>query len=169
MQSEISHTHKNNTTKLPVLTEAGNDIFGTIQEVITALNNNHNTNWSKVNLEALRQHLLDMDDMIRNTKVIKQTPINNGIKILVQPTTPRAFESLSRVFNAHPVQLKLETGCEMNVKKQYKQYLLTITGNKADTNKIRGLGYIGLMAYGKHHQVHHISIATGQNPHKNYN
>lgn len=44
------------------LTKAGNDIFGTIQEVVQKLHDDPDTDWEKVDIEALRLHLLDMHD-----------------------------------------------------------------------------------------------------------
>lgn len=149
-----------------VLAEAGNDAFGTIQEVIKKLDNNLNTDWNKVDLEALRKHLQDMNDMTLNIEIISQTPIANGLEVTVQPTTKRASFALERVFAAHPAQLKIDTGWDMKVIKNNNQYtLITTSGNPKDISKIRGLGYIGLMAYGNHHQPHHWEIATGNNPH----
>lgn len=40
--------------------------------------------------------------------------------------------------------------------------LQVATENLADIEKIRGLGYIGLLTYGAHHQQHHWMIATGE-------
>jgi len=148
------------------LSEAGNDAFGTVQEVIVQLNNNPNTDWKKVNIEALRRHLLDMNDMTVNVEVISQENIPNGLKAIIKATTKRAALALERVFKAHPAQLQRETGWKMTVQKQGNQYVLTIVSeNSQDIDKIRGLGYIGLMAYGNHHQPHHWGIATGSNPH----
>lgn len=164
----MNHEHKMEMSSRG-LTEAGNDAFGTIQEVIAKLNNNPNTDWTKVNLEALRQHLLDMNDMTLNVEVVSQEPIRNGMKAIVRPTTARAALALERVFKAHPTMLKKETGWTMLIKKQNDQYILTTTSeNPRDTSKIRGLGYIGLMAYGNHHQPHHWAMATGENPHANH-
>src|SRR6516165_7172350 len=42
----------------PVL--AGQDAFGAIQEVVQILEADPTTDWSKVNIDALRQHLVDM-------------------------------------------------------------------------------------------------------------
>ena len=42
------------------LMEAGTDMFATIQEVMMKLFANRDTDWSKVNREALRQHLRAM-------------------------------------------------------------------------------------------------------------
>ncbi len=156
-------TAQNQTT---LLTEAGNDIFGTIQEVITNLNANPHTDWTKVNITALKEHLLDMRDMTINVEVISKKALKNGSEILIRPTNKRARQAMKRVLSGHPAQLKNETSWQMKVQKNGLKYLLTTTTNKAkDVNKIIGLGYIGLMAYGSHHQPHHWSIATGNNPH----
>ena len=162
----MNHDHKAAASDVK-LTEAGNDAFGTIQEVITKLNNDPATDWNKVNLEALRLHLQDMHDMTLNVDVISQKPIQNGLEAIIRPTTARAESALDRVFQAHPMQLKRETGWTMQVVKNDGQYTLTVTSeNSKDASKIRGLGYIGLMAYGKHHQPHHWAMAQGKNPHK---
>lgn len=151
------------------LVEAGNDAFGTIQEVIAKLNSNPNTDWSKVDIEALRQHLVDMNDMTLNVDVISQTPIDGGMVAIVAATSERAKLALNRVFSAHPNQLKRETGWEMKVEVIADKYKLTITTQHPhEISKIRGLGYIGLMAYGNHHQPHHWAMATGTNPHANH-
>ena len=164
--SGMDHNNHNMHQSSATLTEAGNDAFGTIQEVINKLNADPNTDWSKVNIEALRQHLLDMNDMTLHVEVVSQTSINNGLQAIITPTTKRAETALDRVFKAHPGQLQRETGWTMKVTKSAKRYTLTITTTKpSDVNKIRGLGYIGLMAYGNHHQPHHWAMATGNNPH----
>ncbi|SMN02217.1 hypothetical protein SPONN_618 [uncultured Candidatus Thioglobus sp.] len=148
------------------LTEAGNDIFGTIQEVITNLNANLNTDWDKVNIEALKEHLLDMRDMTVNVEVINQNKLKNGSEILIRPTNKRSIQAMKRVLSAHPAQLKKETNWQMQVQKQGDKYLLITTTDKpTEVSKIIGLGYIGLMAHGSHHQPHHWSMATGNNPH----
>lgn len=155
----------NHASETP-LSEAGHDLFGTVQEVITYLNANPTTDWRTVNLDALRQHLLDMRDMSINTQVISQRPIPHGVQITTAPTTKRAEQALTRVFAAHPSQLKKESGWDMTVARKDGNFVLTtVSKNTDDVYKIRGLGYIGLMDYGKHHQAHHLSIATGKEPH----
>ena len=149
------------------LLEAGNDAFGTIQEVIKKLNADPQTDWSKVNMEALRVHLVDMQDMTINIEVISQKNIPNGVEVTIKPTTPRANEALKRALKAHPAQMKNETGWDMKVKTKEQNFIISATTQKKnEIDKIRGLGYIGLMAYGAHHQPHHWMMATGKNPHK---
>ena len=149
------------------LLEAGNDAFGTIQEVIKKLESDPETDWSKVDIEALRVHLSDMQDMTINIEVISQNDIPNGVETTIKATTPRAYKALKRAFMAHPKQLKKDTGWNMKVEEKNKNFIIkATTSKKNEIAKLRGLGYIGLMAYGSHHQPHHWMIATGKNPHK---
>lgn len=148
-------------------TEAGNDAFATIQEIITLLNDDPDTDWKQVNIEALRMHLVDMHDMTINVDVVSQKAIPNGLIAVIEPATRRAAGALARVLMAHPAQLQQETGWTMSVNQRGHRYALTVTTeNVQEIDKIRGLGYIGLMAYGKHHQPHHWSMATGNSPHQ---
>lgn len=158
-------THHSMRTPSP-LTAAGNDAFWTIQEAIQKLDANPHTDWSKVNLEALRQHLVDMQNFTLHVEVLSQTPITQGMKAVVRPTTARSEMSLERVFAAHPAQLKQETGWDMYVIKQGDVFVLTVTtSNSAEVDRLRGLGYIGVMALGAHHQVHHWGMVQGESPH----
>jgi len=148
------------------LTESGTDIFATIQEVIKKLSADPTTDWSKVNLEALRQHLRDMYEFSYNVDVLSQQPIAGGVSIIVKPLTVGAEKALDKVLKAHPMMLKMETGWTMQAsKKNGKYHISTTTTKPEEVDKIRGLGYIGLLAIGNHHQPHHWAMAKGQNPH----
>ncbi len=150
------------------LTEAGTDPFAVIQEAITLLEANPDTDWSMVNIEALRSHLVEMQDMTLNVNV-EQEPIKLGFKAVITPTTKRALQSMSRVLSVHPSQMKKETGWDMFVTNNNGIFTVTVTTNQLqDVNKIRGLGYIGIMAYGNHHQPHHWAMASGDNPHSEH-
>ena len=151
-----------------VLTEAGTDPFAVIQEAITLLEANPDTNWSKVNIEALRLHLVEMQDMTLNVTV-EQEPIKLGFKAVITPTTNRALQSMSRVLSVHPSQMKEETGWDMVVTNNNGIFTIAVTTDQLqDVDKIRGLGYIGIMAYGNHHQQHHWAMASGENPHSEH-
>lgn len=144
------------------LTMPGNEIFGTIQEVVQKLKADPNTDWSKVDLEALRQHLLDMKAFTENVSVISQKPIEKGIVIQVKPENERAIVALKRLFKMHPAMLKMEKGWDMITKQDNNQWTITITTeDNSEVEEIRALGYIGLLADGAHHQLHHWMVATG--------
>jgi hypothetical protein len=164
----MHHNHAGDMTT--PLTEPGNEAFATIQEVVVKLLADPKTDWSRVNLEALRKHLVDMQNFTLNVTVSDKKNISNGVQFTVKATTPDAQGSLERLFNAHPPILKQESGWDMKVSKNRDgSFTARVTTDKPeDVAKIRGLGYIGLVAYGQHHQLHHWMMATGRNPHQGH-
>jgi len=161
------HLHHANASEAP-LTAPGNDAFAAIQEAVEKLLADPETDWSRVNLEVLRQHLVDMRNFTLDVDVTAQQPIDGGAAFTVQPVTPGAAGSLDRLFSAHPAILKQESGWDMTASKNKDgSYTARVTGNTPeDAARIRGLGYIGVIAYGKHHQAHHWRMAAGADPHK---
>jgi hypothetical protein len=148
------------------LKEAGNALFGTIQEAIKQLDANPNTNWEEVDLEGLRQHLIDMDNFSSFVDVLSDEKIEKGSKIIIKAQNPIAQASLKRAMDAHPGMLKSETSWNMTATPDGDKYVLIITTEKpAEVARLRALGYIGIMALGDHHQVHHWAMASGSDPH----
>ncbi len=161
------HAHRNPDAAPPMLLSApGNDAFAAIQEVVYKLLADPKTDWSRVNLEALRQHLVDMENFTLHVDVVEQKTIANGVTFTVKPVTPRAAVSLDRTLAAHPGILKQETGWNFRTTKKNGGWKVDVTSSKAgEVAKIQGLGYIGIMALGNHHQPHHWQLAIGSNPH----
>ena len=158
VQLNAQNHHESVPIKMP-----GNEIFGAIQEVISKLEADPSTDWSKVDLESLRQHLLDMQAFTEEVAVVSQEPHENGIEIKVQPETKRAVTALQKVFQMHPAMLKKEKGWDMKTKEEDGKWTITVTTTKpSEIAKIRALGYIGILAEGAHHQLHHWMIATGK-------
>lgn len=151
--------HQNHTP----LTEPGNDIFGTIQEVVQKLEANPDTDWSQVNLEALRQHLLGMKAFTEEVEVLTNNQIEKGIEITVRPQSDRAVQALDKLFGMHPDMIQKEKGWDMSAKQDGDKWIVTCTtDDETEVEKIRALGYIGLLTEGAHHQLHHWMIATGK-------
>lgn len=147
------------------LQEPGHAIFGTVQEAIRALEADPDTDWSTVDLDRLRRHLLDMHQVAVNVEVVRKEPIEHGLRLLVRPEE-QAAGALARVLASHPRMLRHGTGWQMEVQEQENGYLLHVTDPEGEEGaKIRGLGYIGLLAYGSHHQHHHWMMARGANAH----
>jgi len=137
-----------------------------VQEAIRRLEADSTTDWSEVDVARLRRHLLDMHRVAVHVTVEQKAPIENGVRLRVRPTPEAARASLGRVLDAHPHMLKQETGWKMTVEETGDAYVLRVTtGNPSETAKIRALGYMGLLAYGQHHQRHHWHLVTGKHPH----
>lgn len=148
------------------LTEPGNAAFAAIREVVETLNAREDTDWSRVDLEALRQHLVDMRRFTTEAAIVEREPVEGGLRVVVRGTEPEASESIRRALRAHAPMLERETGWSASVESSGEGTSLLVTGaGEEDARKIRGLGYIGLMATGAHHTRHHWRIATGRSPH----
>src|SRR3954453_5581868 len=63
-------------------TSPGQDAFGAIQEVVRILDADPKTDWSKVDLEALRQHLIDMNEVTLKADAAPKQ-IDGGLEIAV--------------------------------------------------------------------------------------
>ena len=56
----------------------GQDAFGAIQEIVGILEADPNTVWSKANLEILRQHLIDMNQVTLHADAVAK-PVDGGL------------------------------------------------------------------------------------------
>ncbi len=148
------------------LQEPGQSIFGTVQEAIQKLERDPGTDWSEVDVDRLRRHLVDMHNVAVNVRVLGKDPVENGARLTVQATTDSAHASLERVLSAHPPMMEREAGWHMDVSTQDEEFVLRVTDPSGEaTEKIRALGYIGILAFGAHHQRHHWMLVQGESPH----
>src|SRR5579863_3168646 len=58
----------------------GQSAFGAIQEIVEILDADPKTDWSKVDLEALRQHLIDMNEVTLKADQAPKT-IDGGLQL----------------------------------------------------------------------------------------
>ena len=91
--------HADGMERSGVPTLPGQDAFGAVQEIVRILEADPGTDWSKVNLEALRQHLIDMNDVTLKADAVAE-PIDGGIEIAVTGTG-RTVEAIQRMVPAH--------------------------------------------------------------------
>ena len=85
-------------------TMPGQDAFGTIQEIVQILQSDPKTDWSKVNIDTLRQHLIDMNEVTLHATAA-QRMIDNGIEITVAGEG-RTLEAIKRMVPAHVNELR---------------------------------------------------------------
>ena len=148
------------------LTEPGNAAFAAIREVVETLNAREDTDWSRVDLEALRQHLVDMRRFTTEAEIVEREPVDGGLRVVVRGTSPEASRSIRRALRAHAPMAESARGWSVSVESRGEQTALRVVGDGEEApRRIRGLGYIGFMATGAHHTRHHWMIATGRSPH----
>ena len=142
--------------------DEGQSAFSAIQQVVGLLEADPTTDWSKVDIEALRQHLIDMDNVTLHADV-KNEPVAGGVRFVVTGTGP-VRDSIRRMVTAHATTMNGIGGWMFAASESDDGADLTVLVPPADEAKLRGLGFIGVMTRGMHHQMHHLMIARGQTP-----
>jgi hypothetical protein len=140
----------------------GQDAFGTIQEVVQILQADTSTDWSKVNIAALRQHLIDMNEVTLRA-VATERVLDNGIEIAVSGEG-RTLEAIKRMVPSHVNELR-EIGWNAKSEDLTNGVKITVIASDAQPlTKLKALGFMGIMVQGGHHQPHHLMMAKGQFP-----
>jgi hypothetical protein len=143
--------------------DPGQAAAGAIQEIVGELQADPQTNWSKVDIDALRQHLVDMDEVTMRATTQKE-PIDNGLRIRVTGSD-RTLEAIQRTVPEHARDIDGLYGWTVRATSLADGAELTATAaNPADVQKIRALGFMGIMVLGSHHQIHHLAMARGEIP-----
>jgi hypothetical protein len=141
-------------------TMPGQDAFGTIQEIVGILEADANTNWSKVNISALREHLIDMNEVTLKA-VASERELDNGIEMVVTGEG-RTLDAIKRMLPAHARELT-KTGWSATTEDLSNGVKFTVTStDPQEVVRIKGLGFMGIMVQGGHHQLHHLAMARGE-------
>lgn len=151
------------TANATPVSEGGQAAFAAIGEIVARLEADPMTDWSKVNLEGLRQHLIDMDRVTMQSRMV-QREVPGGFAADVTGTG-EVTEAIRRMLTAHVAQMASETGLKGTAESIVGGMRLTVVA--ADANdaaavaRLRGLGTIGVLVSGNHHGVHHEGMARG--------
>jgi hypothetical protein len=144
-------------------TRAGQEAFATIAEIVRLLDADSRTDWSKVDLEALREHLRDMDDVTLRADV-RATPVAGGAVFDVQGAG-RVRAAIRRMALSHGATISEADGFSWTAVSTPTGARVTIRARKADDQamaaRIRALGFVAMLTLGDHHTAHHLGIANG--------
>ncbi|WP_299284976.1 hypothetical protein [uncultured Tateyamaria sp.] len=144
-----------------VLSEPGQGAFAALSEVVRVLEADPDTDWATVNLSGLRAHLVDMDRMISDA-VVSETDVLNGIIALATGDT-ETIATLQRMVPAHAAQLAKDDRWTVETLQIEDGIELRVTSDDPDVvDRIKGLGFFGLMASQDHHREHHLIMALGK-------
>jgi hypothetical protein len=141
-------------------TMPGQDLFGAVQEVVQILQADPTTDWSKINVAALREHLIDMNEVALHARTSERA-LDNGVEIAVTGEA-RTAEAIRRMVPAHVRELT-KLGWNAVTEELPGGVKLTVTSSDAkDVVKLKALGFMGIMVQGGHHQPHHLMMAKGE-------
>jgi hypothetical protein len=146
------------------LREGGQAAFAAIGEIVASLEADPKTDWSKVNVEALRRHLVDMDNVMTHAEV-ETLPIAGGARFTVKGNGA-TVASIQRMAAGHAGTMNGQGGWSFKASNRNDGALFEVTSPRAeDAAKIRGLGFAGLLTRGDHHRPHHFGMAAGRMVH----
>ncbi len=142
----------------------GQDAFGAIAEVVKILEADPKTDWSKVDLERLRQHLIDMNEVVLHAQVT-QSPVRGGV-VMDITGAGRTEQAIRAMVVPHAVELDRMPSYAARTELIPGGVRLTVTtkapGDPGPVARLRGLGFIGLLTEGAHHGPHHLAMAKGE-------
>jgi len=145
-------------------TMPGQDAFGAIAEIVRFLDADPATDWSKVDLERLRQHLIDMNEVTLHAAV-NQAPVAGGLAMDITGAG-RTEQAIRSMLVPHAVELDRMPQWSAKTEPIAGGVRLTVVAKTPDDAKtvarIRGLGFAGLITEGAHHQAHHLAMAKGE-------
>lgn len=159
----MDHARHGASTAATASAPAGQDAFAALSAVIAALEADSTTDWSKVNIEALRQHLIVMNDVTLGARAT-QSQIAGGAQMDVTGDG-RVAASIRAMLHAHAPQLQAMGTYRATVTDIAGGARLTVTAadarDSATVARIRALGFVGLLTVGSHHAQHHLALARG--------
>jgi hypothetical protein len=156
-------THDHDAAGAGVSSQPGQAAFAAIQEIVGILEADPRTDWSKVDIDALRQHLVDMSNVTLAASVTSE-PLPGGMRYVVSGTGA-VQDSIRRMVTAHATTMNGVDGWRFAAATTETGATLTVFPPAADTARLHGLGFFGVMTRGMHHQAHHLMLARGENPH----
>lgn len=152
----------------PLPTLPGQAAFGAIAEIVRLLEADPKTDWTRVNVEALRQHLIDMDEVTMRAAVTSHN-VPAGLEMDVTGTG-RTADAIRRMAINHTRMLDQGAVYHATAVEIANGARITVTAKQESDARtvaqIRGLGFAGIMTEGDHHAAHHLAIARGDaDPH----
>lgn len=147
-----------------VPTMPGQDAFGAIAEIVRILEADPETDWSKVDIERLRRHLIDMNEVVLRS-VVTQGPVPAGLAMEITGSG-RTAQAIRAMVVPHATELDRMAEWSAKIETIPGGVRLTVVAKRQDDAKlvarIRGLGFAGLLTEGAHHQAHHLAMAKGE-------
>ncbi|WP_456389425.1 hypothetical protein [Profundibacter sp.] len=144
-------------------TEQGQSAFAAIEEIVLALDADPNTDWSKVDISGLRAHLVDME-LVFTDAAVATDEVKNGFVFTVTGAG-KTTGAIQRMAFAHSGIMSGVGDWTFSPQMHDAGVALTVITAADDMDKMRAIGFFGIMALGMHHQDHHWMMATGTNPH----
>ncbi len=152
------HAHQSNSVK-----ETGQAQFAAIAQIVALLRDDLETDWGHVDIDALRNHLVDMDNVTARAAV--ERSVNELVLTFIVTGDATSVPSIQSMVLAHSPMLQQATGWSVVAEERANGAMMAIqVASEDEMNQVTGLGFFGLLTIGAHHQQHHLMIAMGRSP-----
>ncbi len=149
---------------LPAPREPGQSAYAALSEAVRIMIADPQTDWERADVDMLRRHLVDMDNVTLRSDVAA-TRLANGARFRVTGQGP-IVGSIQRMTRSHFAESDFGKGWKMSVQPTAAGADVTVLGSTdADAAEINGLGFFGILTMGAHHQPHHLMMARGEMKH----
>ena len=145
--------------------QIGQDAFSALAEMRSLLIADPTTDWSQVDLDALRNHLVDMNRVMLDAEVsVQQVPGGFQARVI---GTGRTLEAIRRMIPAHTRFINGREGLQAtastfaDAERSKEGVVVTVTAEASAVDRVRGLGFFGFLVAGDHHRPHHRAMAMG--------
>jgi hypothetical protein len=160
--SHSAHSHATGGGD-PEINHSGQAAFAALSEAVAVLETDPSTDWSKANITELRDHLLDMDEVVMRSHALV---VEEGDAVHITVTgNGRTLAAIQRMVPAHARMMNGHRRWQSQAQARGDGVIWTIRTKSADERmRIKALGFYGLLTLGSHHAPHHLAIAKGE-PH----
>lgn len=161
MSAEPAGTHAHHHSSVE-LSQAGQAAFAALAEVVAALEADPTTDWSQVDITRLREHLVDMNDVVlrADARVVE----TQEAVLLHYRGTGRTLDAIHRMIPAHGRMMNGHRGWQSTTQINQDGVTWTLMASSEERVRIRALGAFGLLTLGSHHGPHHLAMAKGRSP-----
>lgn len=153
--------HRHQAHSAPAdLKHPGQAAFGALSEVVALLEADPSTDWSKVDITRLREHLVDMDEVVMRADADVE---ERGEQIrITYKGTGRTLDAIRRMIPAHAKMMNAYRNWKSETEIGADRVVWILTAKSAEERvRIRALGPFGLLTLGSHHGPHHLAMARG--------
>lgn len=140
--------------------QAGQAAFAALAEAVALLEADPSTDWTRVDLTRLRNHLVDMDEVLMRSEA--DTEVAGETIRLRYRGTGRALDAIRRMIPAHAKMMEGHRGWQSVAAIDNDGATWTLKTSSAEERaRIKALGPFGLLTLGSHHGPHHLAMARG--------
>lgn len=148
----------------PIPVAAGQAAFEAIREIVGILQSDPSTNWREVDIDRLRDHLVDMDAVLLRARVTN-IPLKNGMRFLIEGDGP-VGDSIKTIAMAHARMADGADGLTVTAAETPSGAAMTIVADDPSAiERVKALGFFGLLTADDHHHQHHLLMAKGSMSH----